>query len=48
MVQCWDPSPINRPSMEEVHKRMIALSQFFPEAEPLTAEDDYDEDEVVS
>lgn len=47
MVQCWDPSPMNRPSMEEVHERMKVLCQFFPEAEALTMEDDYD-DEVVS
>lgn len=47
MVQCWDPSPINRPSMEEVHGRMKALCEFFPEAEPLSMEDGYEE-EIVS
>lgn len=46
MVQCWDPSPINRPSMKEVHERMKVLCQFFPEAEPLPIDDEY-EDEVV-
>lgn len=34
--------------MEEVHERMKILCQFFPEAEPLTAEDEYEDDEVVS
>lgn len=43
MVQSWDPSPAARPSMEEVHERMKALCEFFPEAEPLSMED---EDEV--
>lgn len=47
MVQCWDPLPINRPSMDEVHERMKFLCEFFPEAEPLDAEDEY-EDEIVS
>lgn len=47
MVQCWDPSPLNRPSMQEVHERMKVLCQFFPQAEPLTMEEEYD-DEVVS
>lgn len=46
MVQCWDPSPINRPSMEEVHERMQVLCDFFPDAEPLNMEDEYDEDIV--
>lgn len=48
MVQCWDPSPAKRPSMEEVHERMEELCKFFPEAEPLTMEDEYEYDEVVS
>lgn len=47
MVQCWDPSPINRPSMDEVHERMKVLCEFFPEAVPLNADEEYEE-EVVS
>lgn len=47
MVQCWDPSPTNRPSMEEVHERMKVLCLFFPHAEPLNMDDEF-EDEVVS
>lgn len=40
---------MKRPPMEEVHERMKELCKFFPEAEPLTMEDEYDyEDEVVS
>lgn len=49
MVQCWDPSPINRPSMEEVHERMKALCDFFPEPEPLNMDEEYDDEyDVVS
>lgn len=46
MVQCWDPSPMKRPSMEEVHERMKILCTFFPDAEPLTMEDEYDDEDV--
>lgn len=36
MTTCWDPAPINRPSMEYVVKVMTALCEFFPGAdEPL-------------
>jgi hypothetical protein len=45
MMQSWDPQPQNRPSMEEVHERMKVLCEFFPKAEPLNMEDEY-EDEI--
>ena len=47
MVQCWDPLPQNRPSMEEVHDRMKQLCQFFPECEPLNMNEPvtYDDNE---
>lgn len=48
MVQCWDPTPMRRPSMDEVHERMKVLCQFFPEAEPLTMEDEEYEEDAVS
>jgi hypothetical protein len=43
MVQCWDPQPMNRPPMAEVHERMKLLSEFFPEPEPLNMLDSYDD-----
>lgn len=46
MVQCWDPVPFKRPSMEEVHNRMIVLCTFFPEAQPLSMEEEFDQEEV--
>jgi hypothetical protein len=44
MTQCWDPLPQHRPSMEEVHDRMKALCDFFPEAEPLNMDESYDDE----
>ncbi|CAG9812273.1 unnamed protein product [Chironomus riparius] len=45
MVQCWDPLPQNRPSMDEVHERMKILCDFFPDCEPLNMFDEPYEDE---
>lgn len=47
MVACWDSNPQNRPSMAEVHERMITLCDFFPDVEPLNL-NEYDDDEPVS
>lgn len=33
MTTCWDPSPINRPSMEFVVGQMNELCRFFPGAD---------------
>lgn len=33
MVGCWDPSPVNRPSMEYVVQVMRTLCEYFPGAE---------------
>lgn len=43
MVQCWDPQPMHRPPMAEVHERMKVLSEFFPEPEPLNMLESYDD-----
>jgi mitogen-activated protein kinase kinase kinase 7 len=46
MMQCWDPAPFKRPPMEEVYNRMITLCTFFPEAQPLSMEEEFDQEEV--
>lgn len=33
MTTCWDPAPINRPSMEYVVEVMTVLCEYFPGAE---------------
>lgn len=46
MIQCWDPIPMSRPSMEEVFNRMKVLSSFFPEPEPLGDDEEPCEDTI--
>lgn len=33
MTSCWDPAPINRPSMEYVVEVMTILCEYFPGAD---------------
>jgi len=47
MTSCWDPQPINRPSMSHVVDVMAALCVFFPGADqPLEYENNSSDDYV--
>lgn len=51
MTSCWDPAPINRPSMEYVVEVMTVLCEYFPGAdEPIeyNNQDDVDVCYVIS
>lgn len=46
ITTCWDPSPPNRPSMEDVVKVMKALCELFPGADQPLEYYDFDDTDV--